>query len=91
MVNDVINIKDLVITASEDSTIRFYDKLSANTLRTLNGHQGAVTKIKIVNLNIEPTHFFKTDLSDKININEMNNKKKIDSINLNKLDLIINN
>jgi WD40 repeat protein len=57
-VNDVVNIKDLVITASEDNTIRIYDKLSANTLRTLQGHQAPVTKIKIVNLDLNHKHNF---------------------------------
>jgi len=38
----------LIITGSDDRSIRIYDKLSGSTLRTLLGHKGAVTKIKIV-------------------------------------------
>jgi len=38
----------LIITGSDDRSIRIYDKLSGCTLRTLLGHKGAVTKIKIV-------------------------------------------
>jgi len=38
----------LIITGSDDRSIRIYDKLSGSTLRTLIGHKGAVTKIKIV-------------------------------------------
>lgn len=38
----------MIITGSDDRSIRIYDKLSGSTLRTLIGHKGAVTKIKIV-------------------------------------------
>lgn len=38
----------MIITGSDDRSIRIYDKLSGSTLRTLLGHKGAVTKIKIV-------------------------------------------
>lgn len=50
-VNVIINYKDLIITGSDDATIRLYDKLSSKTLRTLVEHDGPIKFLKIIQNN----------------------------------------
>mmetsp|Transcript_23863 Transcript_23863/g.20030 ORF Transcript_23863/g.20030 Transcript_23863/m.20030 type:complete len:100 (-) Transcript_23863:2488-2787(-) len=44
-VNAVANHKERVVTASDDHTVRVFDKVSGRTIRRLEGHTGPVTHI----------------------------------------------